>query len=79
MATNTLVRSLFMSSAELGSTTCERCGPVQRDGREHVGLERIVGVREGDADLVAARVGLDHVGDEQHLAVQQPVGIGERG
>ena len=49
-----LVRSLFMSSAELGTITCCMRGARNDDGAEHIGLERIVGIGERDANLVAA-------------------------
>src|SRR5579862_894763 len=43
---------------------------LQQDAGEHVGLECLIGILEGDACLVAPRVRLHHARDEQHLAMQ---------
>src|SRR5215472_14974278 len=50
--------------------------PVQRDAREHVGLEQRFRVVEGDARLVAVGVRLDLRRHRQHLAVQRLARLG---
>ena len=51
-------------------------GPSSVTVANMFGLSSSSRIGERDPDLVAARVGLDHVGDEQHLAVQRAAGIG---
>ena len=58
-STKTLVLSLVISSAEVGTMIRDLRRRDEAGVGEHVGLQDLVRIVERDADLVAPRVGLD--------------------
>ena len=76
ISTNTWLASSLSTSALVGTTGTRLRRREERDVGEHVRLQPHVRIVEGDAHLGAARVGIEHVADEQHLALEHLARIG---
>ena len=75
---NTLVRSLFMSSAELGRTTRSPGTPDNVTVANIFGLSAWSAFAKAMRSLSRREVRLDDIGYEQHFSVQYPLGIGRQ-